>query len=97
VFGGAVGPAILVRKTLGSSGELRVHNIPVRRYRLSVTANGKPIRVKEARRAAGGTGLAQAETVGATALLFVPESADARMVTPQTGSWKWIEVTLETP
>ncbi len=97
MLGGTAGQTIIIRKTLGSSGELRVHNLPLGRYRLTVTGNGKALRMKEPRRYQPLFGMSPVETIGPASLLFIPGSATASAIPPQEGAWDWIGINLETP
>ena len=94
---GSAGQTIVIRKTLGASGGFRVHNIPLGRYRISVEANGKSLKVKDTQKFDRMFGMSPAETTGEASILFVPDQAKASMVGPQNGAWKWISLSLETP
>lgn len=94
---GTAGQTIVIRKTLGISGAFRVHNIPLGRYRISVKANGKPLSMKDSKGYDAMFGMTPVETTGEASILFVPDSAQASMVGPQNGAWKWIGIGLSTP
>lgn len=97
LLGGAAGQTIVIRKTLGISGAFRIHNIPLGRYRMTVKANGKPLKIKDNKGYDEMFGMKPAEALGTASILFVPDSAKASMVAPQHGAWKWISLGLETP
>lgn len=94
---GSAGQTIVIRKTLGASGGFRVHNIPLGRYRISVKANSKSLKIKDNKGYNQIFGMNPAEAIGTGSILFVPDSAKASMVTPQNGAWNWINLSLETP
>jgi len=95
---GSAGQTIVIRKTLGMSGAFRIHNIPLGRYRITIKANGKPLKVKDNGKTASQIfGMTPVETTGEATILFVPDSAKASMVGPQHGSWNWIGLGISTP
>jgi hypothetical protein len=97
MFDGSAGQTIIIRKTLGISGAFRIHNIPLGRYRMTITANGKPLKIKDNKGYDAMFGMTPAEALGAASILFVPDSAKASMVGPQHGAWKWIGLGISTP
>ena len=96
MLGSAAGQTFVIRKTLGMSGSFRIHNIPLGRYRISLKANGKALKIKD-NKASSIFGMSPAETTGEASILFVPGSAKASMVSPQFGAWEWINLSFETP
>lgn len=97
MFDGTAGQTIVIRKTLSISGAFRVHNIPLGRYRISVTANGKPLKIKDNKNANQMFGMTPVEAIGAASIMFIPDQAKASMIGPQHGAWKWIDLRLSTP
>ena len=97
MFDGSAGQTIIIRKTLGISGAFRIHNIPLGRYRITIKANGKPLKIKDNKGYDVMFGMTPAESLGTASILFVPDSAKASMVGPQHGAWKWIGLNIETP
>jgi hypothetical protein len=93
---GSAGQTVVIRKVAGTSGEIRIHNIPLGRYRIAIKANGKSVKVKDTQKFNQTFGMSPAEANGSASILFVPNTADAKMVTPQFGAWKWISLSLET-
>ncbi|NJM53156.1 MAG: carboxypeptidase regulatory-like domain-containing protein [Blastocatellia bacterium] len=93
---GSAGQIIVIRKTLGISGAFRIHNIPLGRYRIKVTANGKPLKIKDNKGSGQSFGMKPVETIGTGSILFIPDQAKASMVTPQFGAWNWIDLRIET-
>jgi hypothetical protein len=96
MFDGTAGQTIVIRKTLGISGAFRVHNIPLGRYRITVKANGKPLKIQDTSNNQL-FGMKPTETTGEGSILFVPDQAKASMVGPQNGAWNWIGLGLSTP
>lgn len=94
---GSTRQKIIIRKTLGPSGGFRIHNIPLGHYRISVKANGKPLKISDTQKTAQSFGLSPSEAIGEAGILFVPDTAKASMVAPQHGAWKWVSLNLETP
>jgi hypothetical protein len=97
LFGGAAGKTIVVRKTLGMSGAFRIHNIPLGRYRISVKANGKALKLKDNQKTNQMFGMTPVEAIGEASILFTPDTAETSMVGPQHGAWKWISLGISTP
>ncbi|HEY8559544.1 MAG TPA: hypothetical protein VIL74_04010 [Pyrinomonadaceae bacterium] len=97
MFDGSAGQTIVIRKTLGISGAFRIHNIPLGRYRMTIKANGKPLKIKDNKGYDQMFGMTPAQALGTASILFVPDSAKATMVGPQHGAWKWIGLGIETP
>jgi hypothetical protein len=93
---GTAGQTLVVRKTLGMAGSFRIHNIPLGRYRLKITANGKPLKITDSK-ASPMFGMSPTEAIGEASILFAPASAQASMVGPQFGGWNWIGLTIATP
>jgi hypothetical protein len=93
---GATAESFIIRKVAGSYGELRIHNIPLGLYRISIKADGKAVKIKDTRKYNPIFGLNPAEAIGTAAITFLPASADAAMITPQYGSWEWVSLNLET-
>lgn len=94
---GTAGQTIVIRKTLGISGAFRIHNIPLGRYRISIRANGKPLKIKDNKGTGEVFGMTPVETTGEASILFIPDSAKASSPAPQFGSWKWISLGISTP
>jgi hypothetical protein len=94
---GAPLQTFVIRKTLGMSGSFRIHNIPLGRYRISLKANGRPLKIKDNKSYNAMFGMTPAEAVGTASILFVPASADASMVGPQNGAWQWISLNFQMP
>lgn len=94
---GSAGQTIVIRKTLGISGAFRIHNIPLGAYRISIKANGKPLKIKDTKNSNQMFGMKPVETIGTGSILFIPDQAKASMVGPQNGAWNWIGLSLETP
>lgn len=94
---GSAGQTIIIRKTLNISGAFRIHNIPLGRYRITIKANGKPLKIKDNKTANQIFGMTPVETVGTGSILFIPDQAKASMIGPQNGAWKWISLGISTP
>jgi len=94
---GSTGRRIAIRKTIGASGGFRVHNIPLGRYRLSVYANGKELKIADVENSGQPFGLTPAVAIGEAGITFAPETANAATVAPQQGAWKWVRLNLQTP
>ncbi len=94
---GTAGRTIVIRKTLGMSSSFRIHNIPLGRYRISVKADGKPLKIKDNKSYEPMFGMTPVEAVGEASLLFVPSAAKASMVGPAFGSWNWVSLNVSTP
>jgi hypothetical protein len=94
---GTDGQTIVIRKRVGISGAFRIHNIPLGRYRMTITANGKPLKIKDDGKRDANFGMMPAEALGTASILFVPDSAQASMVGPQHGAWNWIGLGISTP
>jgi hypothetical protein len=97
MFGGTAGQAIVIRKTLGLSGAFRIHNIPLGRYRISVKANGKALKINDNKKYNQLFGMTPVEAIGDAGILFIPDTAKASMVGPQHGAWNWIELGVSMP
>jgi hypothetical protein len=97
MFDGTDGQTIVIRKRVGISGAFRIHNIPLGRYRMTITANGKPLKIKDDGKRDANFGMTPAEALGTASILFVPDSAQASMVGPQHGGWNWIGLGISTP
>jgi hypothetical protein len=93
---GSAEQTIVVRKTAGISGAFKIHNIPLGRYRISIKANGKSLKIKD-NRPNQNFGMKPVETTGQASILFVPDTAKASTVSPQHGAWNWIDLRIETP
>ena len=91
---GKPGRTIVIKKTAGISGAFRIHNIPLGRYRLKITANGRPLKMQDDKKHAEIFGMSPGEAVGSASILFVPADAKASMVTPQAGAWIWLGLNL---
>jgi hypothetical protein len=87
--------SFVINKVAGSYGELRIHNIPLGLYRISIKANGKAVKIKDTRKYNPLFGLNPAEAMGAASIAFLPGNADASMITPQYGAWEWVNLSLE--
>lgn len=96
LFDGSSGQPIIIHKTAGISGAFRIHNIPLGRYKISIKANGKPLKMKDTKKNDPSFGLSPTEANGEASILFVPGSAKASMVSPQFGAWDWVSLNLET-
>lgn len=96
MFDGSAGQTIVIRKTAGISGAFRIHNIPLGRYRISIKADGKPLKMKDTKKNNPSFGLSPTEANGEAIILFVPGSAKASMVSPQFGAWDWVSLNIET-
>jgi hypothetical protein len=72
----------VIRKVAGTYGELRIHNIPLGLYRISIKANSKAVKIKDTRKYNPLFGLNPAEAIGAASIAFLPGNADASMITP---------------
>ncbi|MCD9186445.1 MAG: hypothetical protein LUM44_08425 [Pyrinomonadaceae bacterium] len=96
MFDGSAGQPIVIRKTAGISGSFRIHNIPLGRYKISIKANGKPLKIKDTKKNDPNFGLSPTEANGEASILFVPGSAKASMVSPQFGAWDWVSLNIET-
>lgn len=94
---GSAGQTIVIHKTLGISGAFRIHNIPLGAYRISIKANGKPLKIKDTKSSNQIFGMKPVETIGTGSILFIPDQAKASMVGPQNGAWNWIGLSIETP
>jgi hypothetical protein len=93
---GAAAHSFVIRKVAGTYGELRIHNIPLGLYRISIKANGKAVKIKDTRKYNPLFGLNPAEAIGAANIVFLPGNADASMIAPQYGAWEWVSLNLET-
>ena len=91
---GKPGRTIVIKKTAGASGGFRIHNIPLGRYRLKITANGRPLKMQDDKKHAEIFGMSPGEAVGSASILFVPAEAKPSMVTPQSGAWNWLGLNL---
>lgn len=96
LFDGSSGQPIIIRKTAGISGAFRIHNIPLGRYKISIKANGKTLKMKDTKKNDPNFGLSPTEATGEASILFVPGSAKASMVSPQFGAWDWVSLNIET-
>jgi hypothetical protein len=94
---GTTGQTIVIRKTLDMAGTFRIHNIPLARYRISVKADGKPLKITDNKQYNPMFGMTPIEAVGAASLLFVPGEAKASMVGPAFGSWNWVSLSVRMP
>jgi hypothetical protein len=92
---GAAAHSFVIRKVAGTYGELRILNIPIGLYRISIKANGKAVKIKDTRKYNPLFGLNPAEAIGAANIAFLPGNADASMITPQYGAWEWVNLNLE--
>jgi hypothetical protein len=97
MFGETAGQTIIIRTTLGMSGSFRIHNIPLARYRISVKADGKPLKIKDNKQYNPMFGLTPVEAVGEASLVFVPGEAKASMAGPAFGGWNWVSLNVSTP
>jgi hypothetical protein len=93
---GAAPHSFIIRKVAGTYGELRIHNIPLGLYRISIKANSKAVKIKDTGKNNPFFGLNPAEAIGEAAITFLPGNADASMITPQYGAWEWVSLNLET-
>lgn len=91
------GQNFIIHKTAGFQSLFRINNIPLGRYKISAKVNSKSLNLKHLGIAAQAFGLTPRETRGEAALTFAPETAKSEMVTPQTGSWKPIEISITMP
>jgi hypothetical protein len=94
---GSAGQTIVIRKTAGTSGAFRIHNIPLAAYRISIKANGKPLKIKDNKGSNQIFGMKPVEAIGTGSILFIPDQAKASMIGPQNGAWNWIGLSIETP
>ncbi|HQU82574.1 MAG TPA: hypothetical protein PKY59_05605 [Pyrinomonadaceae bacterium] len=94
---GSSGQPIIIRKTAGISGAFRIHNIPLGRYKISIKANGKPLKMKDTKKNNPSFGLMPTEANGEASIVFVPNNAKASMIGPQFGAWDWVGINIETP
>lgn len=92
---GSAGQTYVIRKVAGISGEIRIHNIPLGRYRINIKSGGKPVKIKDTAKF-NQFGMSPAEANGSASVLFVPDTTDAAMITPQFGAWKWVSLNIET-
>lgn len=97
MFGGAAGQTIIIRTVLGMSGSFRIHNIPLARYRISIEADGKPLKITDNKQYNSMFGLTPTEAVGEASLLFVPGEAKASMTGTAFGAWKWASLNISAP
>ena len=97
MFNGTAGQTIVIRTTLGMSGSFRIHNIPLGRYRISVKADGKSLKIKDNKSYEPMFGMTPVEAIGEASLLFVPDTAKASMVGPAFGGWKWVSLNVSAP
>jgi hypothetical protein len=95
MISGTAPQSIIIRKTAAAYGELRIHNIPLGQYNIRITANGKPVGIKDTRKQNPGFGLSPAEAVGTANIAFLPVNADPSMIAPQYGAWDWVSLNLE--
>lgn len=91
---GSQGRKIVIKKTLGISGAFRIHNIPLGRYRITITADGKPVKMEDDKKHPAMFGISPSEAVGSASILFVPAEAKSSMVAPQFGAWNWVGLNL---
>jgi hypothetical protein len=93
----AAAQSFVIRKRAGSYGELRIHNIPIAHYKIGITANGKPVILKDTRKQNPAFGLIPAQATGLASIAFLPAHTDASLLAPQSGAWDWINLNLEMP
>ncbi|MGI8883158.1 MAG: hypothetical protein ACR2IA_02815 [Pyrinomonadaceae bacterium] len=69
--------------------------IPLGRYQISVTSNGKPLKMKLNKPRGTAFGMTPNETNGTAKIVFAPGGAQAKMVSPQAGGWDSVEISVE--
>ncbi|MDQ3062318.1 MAG: hypothetical protein M3R14_05570 [Acidobacteriota bacterium] len=98
LFDGSEGKSFVVRKTAGFDTGFKINNIPLGRYKISAKlSNGKPLKMKLNRPTQTVFGMTPTETTASASVLFFPNAADAKMVSPNYGNWNAVEISIETP
>jgi hypothetical protein len=90
----STGHSFTIRKVAGAYGELRIHNIPIGVYRISIKADGKAVKIKDNKNN-NAFGLKPSAAIGSASISFLPSNTDASMITPQLGAWDWVSLNLE--
>ena len=89
------GQTFVVRKTAGFQSYFRINNIPLARYEISAKVNGKPLNMEFNKRSQTTFGMSPEKTNGAANVLFMPVTAKAESVAPQTGGWDAVTINLK--
>ena len=98
LFDGSEGKSFVVRKTAGFDTGFKINNIPLGRYKISAKlSNGKPLKMKLNRPTQTVFGMTPTETTASASVLFFPNAADAKMVSPNYGNWNAVEISVEAP
>lgn len=89
------GQTFVVRKVVGFQSFFRINNIPLARYEISAKCNGKPLNMEFSKRTRTPFGMSPEKTNGAANVLFMPLTAKAESVAPQTGGWDAVTINLK--
>jgi hypothetical protein len=95
LFDGSAGRSFVIRKAATFQTGFKINNIPLGRYQISVTSNGKPLKMKLNKPRGTSFGMTPNETEDAANILFSPAGAQAKMVSPQAGGWDSVEISVE--
>jgi len=93
---GSAGKTIVVRKTIGFEGSYWINNIPVGRYRISAKLTGSSKALKMTYNGSNGSvfGMSPVESTSSATVLFKPSSAQASMMSPGSGSWDAVSISV---
>lgn len=96
---GSAGQIIVVRNTIGFRGNFKINNIPLGRYQISAKVGGKSMKLKQSGMfdTSSPFGMKPRETNGTASILFTPNDAKANMVSPQSGGWDSVAITVAQP
>ena len=89
------GQTFVIRKTAGFQSYFRINNIPLARYEISAKVGGKSLNLEFGKRFVTPFGMSPEKTNGAASVLFMPLTAKADMVAPQTGGWDAVSINLK--
>lgn len=84
-----------IKKTAGVQSGFYINNIPLGHYKISVTCDGKPVKMKLNKPQNSPFGMKPSETDEEADITFAPSGAKADMATPQYGGWDIVGIQLE--
>lgn len=86
-----------LRRQVGFENGFYISNIPLGKYKISVTCDGEPLKMKLNKPQNSPFGMKPGEATGEANIIFAPSSAKADMVSPQFGGWDAVSITAERP
>lgn len=99
VIDGSSSKTFVIRKKIeeNTRNTLFINNVPVAKYKLSITSNGKPVGMKQRLPENSIFGIKPTEARGEADVLFYPSSGKASEIGAGRGGWQNVEIYLTAP